>query len=338
MKIRNIFWITICSLLWLSCSKKTAIEEIEASIPKEPTEEVTPNPKPIFEKRQVRLEMREYYTDQNIDENYFLGSIWHLKDTIQGLRLESLKKIAKDTKFHILSYNDPSIDIGFFEPNYNSILTYANKFKKSGQFSSMNFSKTTFADYAEIQGYLGYSKDVQQVLSLVRHSDSTTVQKKYNTLLYNNLNKLTLFVDYLEYDEAYPDQVITPLKKEGYNPYLLASVTYGSQLILMGESDSTRVSLNLALEKLLDSKPLDNTDLKVLERSRVLFYYRGGGKESFVQYPKGAKAVQSTVTELLAMIKQTENIFNYPLKYSFMSMADYSVLSTYNIYNMHIKK
>ena len=338
MKIPNILWITICSLLWLSCSKKTAIEEIDPSIPKEPTEEVTPDPKPMFEKRQVQFEMSEYYTDQNIDENYFLGSIWHLKDTIKGLQLESLEKKAKNTKFHILSYNDPSIEMGFFEPNYNSILAYANRFKKSTQFSGMSFSKTTFADYAEIQGYLGYCRDVERALSLVRHSDSTTVRKKYNTLFYNNLNKLTLFVDHIEYYETYTDGAITQLKKEGYNPYLLASVTYGSQLILMGESDSARVSLNIALDRLLDRKPLEDRDLKVLDCSRVLFYYRGGGKESFVRYPQGAKAIQTAMKDLFTTIQQTENVFNYPLKYSFMSMADYSLLRTYNIYSTHIKK
>lgn len=337
MKIHSILGITICSLLWLSCSKKKPIEEIDPSIPKEPTEEVTPSPKPIFEKRQIQLKMSEYYTDQSTDESYFLGSVWNLKDTIKGLQLESLQKKAKNTKFHILSYN-PSIDMGFFEPNYSSILAYANRFKNSSQSGSMSFSKTTFADYAEIQGYLGYSKDVERALSLVRHSDSTTVQKKYNTLFYSNLNKLTLFVDHIEYFETYNDGTIAQLKKEGYNPYLLVSVTYGSQLIIMGESDSTRVSLNTALDRLLDNKSLEDKDLKVLDCSRVLFYYRGGGKDSFIQYPKGGQAIQTTVKNLLAMIEKTENVFSYPLKYSFMNMANYDVLSTYNIYETHIKK
>jgi len=338
MKIRNISWIIICAFLWVSCSKKTAVEEVAPVIPKDSTEVLKPDPGPQFETRRVQVEMDEYYVDGSVEDSYFLGSMWSLKDTVKGLQLESLRDKSKTEKFHILSFNDPSVDKGFFEPTYNSVLAYANKFKKSKQYSSQRFSKTTFADYAEIQGYLGYSKDVEQALSLVRHSDSTTVQKKYNTLLYSNLNKLTLFVDHVEYYEAYPESIIAQLKKDGYNPYLLASVTYGSQLILMGESDSTRVSLNTAIERLLDNKPLEQMDVKVLDNSQVLIYYRDGGKESFVQYPKGTKAIQSTIAELLNRIKLTENIFDYPLKYSFMSMTDYSTLRTYNIYNTNIKK
>ncbi len=341
MRIQNVLSIALCTLLWVGCTKKTPIEEVDPGTPKEPTEEPTGEGKtdsvPLFEKRKVQIAMSEYYSDSSIDQSYFLGSLWHLKDTLNGLQLESLAKKSKPDKFHVLSYSF-TVDMGFFEPSYNAVLEHANKFKSSKQTTGISMSRTTFADYAEIQRYLGYSKDVEKVLSLVRHSDSTTVQKKYNTLLHGDLEKLTLYIDQTEYRDTYPESTISQFKQEGYDPYVLALVTYGSRMILMGESDSSRVSLNTTLEKLLADTPLEKNDVAVLESSQILMYYRDGGKDSFIAYPKGGKAIQSEFAELLNRIKRTQNDFSYPLKYSFMSMFDYDVLRTYNIYHTHIRK
>ncbi|MDF2514850.1 MAG: hypothetical protein K0R59_146 [Sphingobacterium sp.] len=327
-------------LLGLSCTKDPIVkkEDPPEMVPADTSKKVPSTPVDKFELRKIRLQMNEFFADDSIDEKVYLGSLWHLRDTLMGPQLESLAAKAKKAEFHILSYNDASIDMGFFVPSFNDVLSYANKFKKSKQASSINFESSTFGDYAEIQSYLGNSKDKNKVLSLVMHSDSTTIQKPNSTLLINNVNKLTLFIDHTEYLDTYPESEIAVLTTAGYSPYVLASVTYGTQMILMGESDSTRVDLNEAVEKLLKNGELNERDIKVLDCSNLLIYYRGGGKKSFIQYPKGAEAIRAACKDLLLYVEQTENIFNYPLSYSFMSLVDYGTLQYYNVYDVRVKK
>jgi hypothetical protein len=142
----------------------------------------------------------------------------------------------------------------------------------------------------------------------------------------------------MEYYEAYPTSEVAALTQAGYSPYVLSSVTYGTNMILMGETDSTRAKLNTAIDKILEKQALDDIDIKVLDCSNLLIYYRGGGKNSFIQYPKGAQAIETALRDMLLYVSQTENIFNYPLTYDFMSLKDYSTLEYYNIFDIHVKK
>ena len=334
------FLLLLSSLLWLSCTKDPIEPTIEPPevVPTDTTKNKPTVPTDKYEILKVQFQMNKLFADDYIDEKVFLGGLWSLKDTLDGPRLESLEAKAKKVKFHFLSYNDFSVDMGFFEPSYANGLAYANKFEKSKQASSMNFSSSTFEDYAEIQGFLGNSKDVKKALSLVRHADSTTISKPNSTLRIGNLNRLTIYIDHTEYFDAYPESEVAVLTKAGYSPYVLASVTYGTHMILMGETDSTRVKLNTAIDKILEKKALDDIDTKVLDCSNLLIYYRGGGKNSFIQYPKGAQAIGTALRDMLLYMSQTENIFNYPLTYDFMSLKDYSTLKYYNIFDIHFKK
>jgi hypothetical protein len=339
MHTRN-FLLLLSSLVWLSCTKDPIEPKVEPPevVPTDTTKNKPTVPPDKYEIRKVQLQMSKLFADENIDEKVFLGGLWSLKDTLDGPRLESLEAKAKKVKFHFLSYNDASIDLGFFVPSYKNGLAYANKFEKSKQASSMNFSSSTFEDYAEIQGFLGNSKDVKKALSLVRHADSTTISKPNSTLRIGNVNKLTIYIDYMEYYEAYPTSEVAALTQAGYSPYVLSSVTYGTNMILMGETDSTRAKLNTAIDKILEKQALDDIDIKVLDCSNLLIYYRGGGKNSFIQYPKGAQAIETALRDMLLYVSQTENIFNYPLTYDFMSLKDYSTLEYYNIFDIHVKK
>ncbi len=339
MHTRN-FLLLLSSLIWLSCTKDPIEPTIEPPevVPTDTIKNKPTVPPDKYEIRKVEFQMNKLFADDYIDEKVFLGGLWSLKDTLDGPRLESLEAKAKKVKFHFLSYNDFSVDMGFFEPSYINGLAYANKFEKSKQASSMNFSSSTFEDYAEIQGFLGNSKDVKKALSLVRHADSTTISKPNSMLRIGNVNKLTIYIDHTEYFDAYPESEVAVLTKAGYSPYVLASVTYGTHMILMGETDSTRASLNTAIDKILEKKALDDIDTKVLDCSNLLIYYRGGGKNSFIQYPKGAQAIETALRDMLLYVSQTENIFNYPLTYDFMSLKDYSTLKYYNIFDIRVKK
>ena len=164
MLTRNLL-LLISTLVWLSCTKDPIEPKVEPPVvvPTDTTKNEPTFPKDKYEIRKVQLQMSELFADDNIDEQVYLGGIWHLKDTIEGPRLESLESKAKKVKFHFLSHNDASVDLGFFEPSYNNVLNYANKFEKSKQVSSIIFSSSTFEDYAQIQGYLGNSKDVKKI-------------------------------------------------------------------------------------------------------------------------------------------------------------------------------
>jgi len=339
MFTRN-FLLLISLLVWISCTKDPIEPKVEPPVvvPTDTTKNEPTFPKDKYEIRKVQLPMSELFADDNIDEQVYLGGIWNLKDTIEGPRLESMESKAKKVKFHFLSHNDASVDLGFFEPSYSNVLSYADKFEKSKQVSSIIFTSSTFEDYAQIQGYLGNSKDVKKILSLVKRGDSTTINKTNSTLRVSNVNKLTLFIDFMEYHDAYPEAEVAVFSEAGYSPYVLSSVTYGTHTILMGETDSTRASLNTAIDKILDNKPLDEFDIKVLDCSKLLIYYRGGGKRSFIQYPTGAKAIETVLLDMLLYKKQTENIFNYPLTYDFMSLKDFSTLRYYNIFDVRVKK
>ncbi|WP_139351044.1 hypothetical protein [Sphingobacterium sp. CZ-UAM] len=328
------------SLIWFSCTKDPIVKKTEPPVPApaDTSKKEPDTPKDKYELHKIQFQVNELFADDAIDEQVFLGSIWDLKDTVGGPQLESMASQAKKVNFHILSYNDLSVDMGFFEPSYSNILAYANKFNKSKQASSINYAMSTFEDYAEVQGYLGNSGDVKAMLSLVKHADSTTIQKPNSMLLVNNVNKLNLFIDHTEYLDAYPETEVANLINAGYSPYVLASVTYGSRMILMGESDSTGISLRNTINKVLDNNLLDDQDIKVLDCSKLLIYCRGGGKESFIQYPAGAKAIETGLKDLRRYMDQTENIFDYPLTYSFMSLVDYSTLSYYNQYSVRKKK
>lgn len=290
----------------------------------------------IFEKKSVIYSVNETFFDESFDQSLFLGSIWNLKDTSGRLLVENLASKAKSFEVNVIP---SSFENELFKgvPTYNAIRMYAEMFKNSLSNGSIAAQSSEFSDYRQIQAYLGYSKDVQKVVDLVKHSDSTTIVKE-NTSLRRTLNvDLNLFVDLVDYQNNYSEDDITKLKQQNYSPYFVHSVNYGTHLILMAETDFSRAELNAAIDKLLEKKALSTADEQVLAASNLLAYYRGGSKNSFIQFSKGTAAIKTTIAELLIQMDRKENRFDYPINFILTSLEDYTQLEYSNVFDAQFK-
>ncbi|MHC8949350.1 hypothetical protein [Sphingobacterium hungaricum] len=316
----------------------------------DPVPPITPKPDPepvdtiktpvtkdsIFEKKTQSVEFSEVYVDETFDQSLFLGSLWNLKDTVGRLLIENLASKAKSFEVNVMP---SSFQMDFFKgvPSYAAIRRYADTHSETSSSGPISTQNSEFSDYRQIQAYLGYSKDIQKVIELVKHKDSTTIVKSHSTLRRAFNVNLILDVDFSDYQNNYTNDDINKLKKENYNPYFVHSVNYGTHLILMAESNSPRPDLSAAIDKLLENKALSTADEQVLASSNLLAYYRGGSKNSFIQYAKGTAAIKSTMAELLIQMDRKDNRYDYPINFTLTSLETYRSLGYFAVFDAQFK-
>ncbi|MGE8292576.1 MAG: hypothetical protein ACN6ON_12890 [Sphingobacterium sp.] len=339
MLLKN--WILLLFVLGLisSCTKDPVIKpEIEPPTPIDTTKVVMPKPKDsLFERRSFSFVIHEHFVDETVDQQLFLGSLWSLKDTTKSLHLENIQSMAKKFPIYVMA-NSAKEEMGHFFPSYTSILNYANLFKNTDLSGSIEMGSRDFSDYAEIQLYIPLNKDIEKVLNLVKHGDSTTVQKTHSTFRHTLVRRLTLDTDQVDYFSNYQESDLNNLKKLGYSPYFIISVNYGYQLVIAAESDFTRPDMNRAIDKLLEGNPLDNIDEQVLNTTKLLVYYRDGSKDTFIRHAINLQEIKSTLSTLSHRIKSNFDNFTYPLSYLAMHITTGEILGYTNTFDLQVKK
>lgn len=325
--------------LILSCTKDPVIKPtIEPPTPTDTTKVTVPKPKDsLFERKSVSFVVKEHFVDETVDQQLFLGSLWNLKDTTKGLYLENIQSKAKNFPIYVMA-NSAKEEIGHFLPSYVSILNYANLFRNTDLSGSLEMDSRDFSDYAEIQLYIPLNRDIEKALNLVRHSDSTTVQKAHSTFRHTLVRRLTLDTDQVDYFSNYRESDLNNLKKLGYSPYFILSVNYGYQLVIAAEGDFTRADMNRAIDKLLEGNSLDNMDEQVLNATKLLIYYRDGGQETFIRHAVNFQEIKNTISALNLRMESNFDNFTYPLSYLAMHISTGEILGYTNSFDLQVKK
>ncbi len=309
---------------------------------KDPTEtgdeeEYPPVPeKPVFEERSIRVSVSEIYIDGTVDRNFYLGTVWGLKDTVPQLELTPLHNHF--TPFDITATStSPLVRSISFMPSFDEIRSYALQSKASqsvmGQYSTYDFS-----DYRTISYFIYNNADVACVLKLVEHNDSTTIKRAHSSLIYGKNIQFELMTDFGDFARGFSEQDVAKLKQAGFNPYYVSMASYGTHYILMAESDSSRTQFNRAFDKLLDDQSLSETDKAVLSNSDLLVYLRGGGKDSFIKRESGLIGITSLVTAFKEEFEQQRNLFDFPISYRLWSVDDFSSLGYQYSYDILARK
>ncbi|WP_333624891.1 hypothetical protein [Sphingobacterium siyangense] len=289
-----------------------------------------------FVGRSVGFSVSQIYVDGTTDKNFYLGTVWGLKDTTPQLKLASLRNHFKPFKSAISS-TQPTLAAIRTIPGFDAVRAFAKKSK--GEPAVLEQSSVgAFFDYRAIRYHLNNSPDVDSVLKLVRHQDSTTIKRANSLLLRREHITFSLHVDQADYAKAFNKDELGKLKKTGYNPYYVSSVNYGTHSIMMGESDFPRGDLKNVLEKLLYNQFLTKTDETVLKGSDVLVYLRGGRQTSFIRRATGLDAIKKLVADYKNELELQQNSFDYPVSYSLRGLDSYGHLKFWYSYDFLVRE
>ena len=288
-----------------------------------------------FVGRSVGFSVSQIYVDGTTDKNFYLGTVWGLKDTTPELKLSSLRNYYKPFKTAISS-TQPTLSSIRVIPGFGAVRAFAKKSK--GEPAVLEQSSVgAFFDYRAIRYHLNNSPDVDSVLKLVRHHDSTTIKRANSLLLRREHITFSLHIDLEDYAKAF-NKELEKLKKTGLNPYYVSSVNYGTHSIMMGESDFPRGDLKNVLEKLLYSQPLTKTDETVLNGSDVLVYLRGGRQSSFIRRASGLEAIKKLVVDYKNELELQQDSFDYPISYSLGGLNSYGHLKFWYSYDFLVRE
>jgi len=289
-----------------------------------------------FVGRSVGFSVSQIYVDGTTDKNFYLGTIWGLKDTTPELKLTSLRNYYKPFKTAISS-TQPTLSSIRIIPGFDAVRAFAKKSK--GEPAVLEQSSVgAFFDYRAIRYHLNNSPDVDSVLKMVRHHDSTTIKRANSLLLRREHITFSLHIDLEDYAKALSKDELGKLKKTGFNPYYVSSVNYGTHSIMMGESDFPRGDLKNVLEKLLYNQPLTKTDETVLNGSDVLVYLRGGRQSSFMRRASGLEAIKKLVVDYKNELELQQNSFDYPISYSLGGLNSYGHLKFWYSYDFLVRE
>ncbi|MDR2272592.1 MAG: hypothetical protein LBF27_16915 [Sphingobacterium sp.] len=286
--------------------------------------------------RSVGFSVNQIYVDQTIDKNFYLGTVWGLKDTIPTVELTSLRSHYKPFKITIVP-STTVISTAKILPTFDGIRSYARK-NKSSALALSGFSITDFFDYESIRYHLNNSPDVDSVLKLVEHHDSTTIKRAYSCLMRSENIAFSLMAQFNEFSSAFSSKDIIQLKQSGFNPYYTNIVNYGTHVILMGESDYPRIDFKNALDKLLAGNPLTEKEETILNASDLLIYLRGGRKESFIKRANGLQGITKLITEFNKEFEKQRTSFDFPLSYSLRSLDNFSLLKFWYSYDFLVRE
>ena len=289
-----------------------------------------------FVGRSVGFSVSQIYVDGTADKNFYLGTVWGLKDTTPQLKLTSLRNYYKPFKSAISS-TQPALSSIRIVPGFDAVRAFAKKSK--GEPAVLEQSSVgAFFDYRAIRYHLNNSPDVDSVLKLVRHHDSTTIKRANSLLLRREHITFNLHIDTEDYAKAFNKDELGKLKKTGFNPYYVSSVNYGTHSIMMGESDFLRSDLKNVLEKLLYNQLLTKTDETVLKGSDVLVYLRGGRQSSFIKRASGPEAIKKLVVDYKKELELQQNSFDYPISYSLGGLNSNGRLNFWYSYDFLVRE
>lgn len=289
-----------------------------------------------FVGRSVGFSVSQIYVDGTTDKNFYLGTVWGLKDTTPELKLTSLRNYYKPFKTAISS-TQPTLSSIRVIPGFDAVRAFAKKSK--GEPAVLEQSSVgAFFDYRAIRYHLNNSPDADSVLKMVRHHDSTTIRRANSLLLRREHITFSLHIDLEDYTKAFNKDQLGKLKKTGFNPYYVSSVNYGTHSIMMGESDFLRGDLKNVLEKLLYGQHLTKADETVLNGSDVLVYLRGGRQSSFIRRASGLEAIKKLVVDYKNELELQQNSFDYPISYSLGGLNSYGHLKFWYSYDFLVRE
>lgn len=286
--------------------------------------------------RSVGFSVNQIYVDQTIDKSFYLGTVWALKDTLPTVQLMSLRKHYRPFKITIVPTTSTVSNTKIL-PSFDAIRSYARK-NKSTERTMSGFSITDFFDYESIRYHLNNSSDVDSVLKLVEHHDSTTIKRTYSCLMRSEDIAFSLTAQFNEFSSAFDGKDLAQLKQAGFKPYYTNIVNYGTHLIMMGESDYPRIDFKNAIDKLLDGKPLTEKEESILSASDLLIYLRGGKRESFIRRESGLQGITNLIAEFKKEFEKQSNSFDFPISYSLRSLTDFSLLKFWYSYDFLVRE
>jgi hypothetical protein len=165
-----------------------------------------------FVGRSVGFSVSQIYVDGTTDKNFYLGTLWGLNDTTPELKLTSLRNYYKPFKT-VISSTQPTLSSTRIIPGFDAVRAFAKKSK--GEPAVLEQSSVgAFFDYRAIRYHLNNSPDVDSVLKMVRHHDSTTIKRANSLLLRREHITFSLHVDLEDYAKAFNKDELGKLKKQ----------------------------------------------------------------------------------------------------------------------------
>lgn len=286
--------------------------------------------------RSVGFSVNQIYVDQTIDKNFYLGTVWGLKDTMPTVELASLRGRYKPFKITIVPTTS-AISGSKITPTFEGVRSYARK-NKNAEAVMSGFSITDFFDYESIRYHLNNSPDVDSVLRLAEHNDSTTIKRAYSCLMRSENIAFSLIAEINEFSSAFSRSDVSQLKQAGINPYYTNVVNYGTHVIMMGESDYPRIDFKNVLDKLLDGQRLSEDEENILNASDLLIYLRGGRKESFIRRESGLQGIMKLIKGFKKEFEKQSNSFDFPISYSMRNLDDFSPLKFWYSYDFLVRE
>lgn len=321
----SIYFILFIYLL-TGCTKDNPIPSVdedkeEELIPEKPGSE---EPKEVYKEKTWDGTRSRHYLASDVTDDLYLGLIWHLKDTADHVDLEPLG--FEYEPFDIWYMTLGSHPLKQQKPTYKVMKDYVYTNASNAGAGGLNFHSTSFSDYAEIKRWLPDNIDRKRFLELAEHGDSTVARKPSTALIRSEHIQFMVDTDFSDFQTNFSQKYLEQVLAKERSPYFFVSASYGKHLIIMAESDSTRASLNTALENLMEDKVLDETDEKVLTASKVLLYFRGGKKESLIEKAEGAGEIKTLLDSFNKEWRDKENQYDFPLYYEAMNLKDWRML------------
>lgn len=327
-------------LLITGCTKDQPSPELpvredqeEETIPELPDREDSTD---VYTNKTWQNTRSSYYVDSEVTEDLFLGLIWHLKDTADNVQLEALKYDYEP--FDIWYWGDGVTPLQQVKPSYQEMRDYMYKHANESEAGGFNFESSTFSDYAEIKRWLPDNIDRRKFLKLAEQQDSTIARKPFTSLIRSETIQFTIRTDFSDFQTNFSEKYLKDVLTKKRSPYFFDAASYGKHLIIMAESDSTRSSINIALEALLKDQALDEIGENVIAASSVCVYLRGGRKESLIGKAEGSADIKGLLKTVNKEWKNENGRFDFPLFYYAMSLENFQALKYDFSFNYLVKE
>ena len=333
--MKLLIYIFAISLCFSACSKSSVTPEPVEKKEPEKEEDDDDSPKEVYVTKTGKATFKEQYTASDINQDLYIGSLWHLKDTIDKVELES-----QQFPFPLfeceLFFDNPSIPYTSVIPTFQAMRNYAYSKKPNIGSYSLGGSGGRFDDYAQIKGMLPDNVDRQEFLRLASVNDST-VTRKPHTSMFTAETVTHMHIDFQGMAYKISDDDRQAMKDMNKSLYMVSSVAYGKKYVIMVESDSIPGSINSAFRKLIADESLDQRDEETIAASKMLLYYRGGKKESLVAKAEGKEDILTLIHQFHQEWADKSRMYDYPLYYYLMENAFGATLEYENSYEFLVR-
>ncbi|PRD45482.1 hypothetical protein [Sphingobacterium haloxyli] len=337
--IYYVFAITLC---FAACSKSPLTPpptEKEEPEPEKDGDDDDDNenesPQELYTIKQGRNSVIRHYTASDINQDLYLGSLWHLQDTTDKVILEK-QKFPFPLFECALFFEGPGILSTTAIPSFKAMRDYIVAAKPAIGSQASAGSGSSFDDYALIKGILPDNVDRQKFLALATVNDSTVIRKPYSSS-FNGEIATHMNIDFTDMADKMSDDDRKAMQAMNKSLYMVSSVAYGKKYVIMVESDSVRGSINSAFRKLIGRESLDKTDEETVAASKMLLYYRGGKKESLVAKADGKEDILTLINTFHQEWDDKNTQYDYPLYYYLMKDAFGVTLRYDNTYEYLVK-